>query len=186
MLGLLVIGQASAVTISETIRYNSSLSVGAKDSFVMVLSPSAGEKTITFEQISTDGNCASWLSLNRTSVTFDKRIGVKADITVPRDNVTNGNYRCNISFITPVSGAIQSVMQVPVVIRVTGGTEPTVEPTPVPTELPTIVATTELPTPVPTTAKPTPKVTYTPLPIWVSLAGLGAVASLFVIKRKKE
>lgn len=180
---LLIIGSASAVRLSPIVRYNNTLSVGGSDSFDITMYPDPD--TVTFEQVSVEGDCQEWIGIEKESLTVDDMRVIPVTVQVPTDT-TNGAHRCDILFESESQGMVSLNIGFPVTVNVINGAEPpgyeevpeqeviTPEEEPVTTttvvaEMPVI---TDAPTPVSPMVAPTPE-QYLP--------SLSVIAGVFVL-----
>lgn len=171
---LLLIGQVSAVTLSENVRFNETVSAGKTVFFDMRLSPDSTEKEVNFKSIEVTGDCSPWVTVNRTSMRFTDSQVVRAVIEVPKGS-TNGMHRCDITYLAGNGGMIGYALGVPISVNVTGGTLPTVttSATTQPTTQPTIN-----PPPVETITAPAPMAESEPL---VPMSVVIAIVALLVV-----
>lgn len=178
LLLLLILSPVTAVTITNS-RYVSSLPAGSSDEFQMTLTPDTAAEDGLILTTSMEGDCGPWVRLDTPAVTLDpKGTAVTANIEVPGD-ATNGNTECFVTYTAPPVGMVQSRLQAPIRLTVTGGIEPTPTPEPTLTAAPTVEA--QAPAPAPATAStPAP---YEPnyAPILPALCGVLVLCVAFLI-----
>lgn len=158
---LILLPSAGAVTLSGAVRFNQSMEAGGSASVDMVFIPDAGKVT-TFEGIMVSGDCAPWITVNRSSMTFNRSAGVRAVIAVP-PGASNGIHRCDIEFLQPPEGMIRPAIGFPITVKVLNGTEPQI----------TLTTTA---TPATTSTPPETRTTYAPINPGIVLAALAAIA----------
>jgi len=135
--------------------------------------------------VSTDGNCSDWVTTDISKIRLsDTGVPVTASVNVPT-SAYNGDYRCVVQYTAPPAGMVQSRIEVPISISVSGGKDapPAVITTvaTTPTEAPTIKAPVQEVAPIepPTLKAPSyePEIPFTTYGLVIA----GVLAVVFVI-----
>jgi len=145
----------SAVTVTNS-KFSDSISAGSSASFTMSLSPDIAQEIGIPLTVSMDGGaCSPWVSTSTQKVTLTTQsTPVTAQIQVPTTAI-NGAYACRVQYTSPPSGMVQSRIEVPISLSVTGGkTAPVVVTAPISSGSGGISAQQPVPA-VTVTAKPT-------------------------------
>jgi len=117
----------SAITISGVIKYEQSVIPSQELEFTTKLSKTGTEDIIHIEAVKVEGRCADWVIIDTTPFDIDAQVKKDVKINVP-NNAQNGETKCIIKFTSSSIKDVATEIGLPVILNVTGGTEPNITP----------------------------------------------------------
>jgi|WetSurMetagenome_2_1015567.scaffolds.fasta_scaffold442598_2 hypothetical protein len=119
---ILLVSCTNAITISNVIKVQKNMTPNQVYEFDTQLSRTGSEDVINVTSITSDGNCASWLTYDSKPFDIVTPIQKHVKISVP-SNAENGISKCVIRYTSPNKYNTQTELGLPFTLNIVGSTQ---------------------------------------------------------------